>query len=125
MAKKETEKTEDDASVNKKESKSTKASKESKKTTKKKEAKSKAKVSKSKSIKDDSIEIIEDSKQPKTEKSSKKFLEEFNWHNYEEGIEKVDEKKLKDFDKLVKENFVETLTNKVVEGSCFCIPNTP
>ena len=117
MAKKETKKTEDDASVNKKESKSTKASKESKKTTKKKEAKTKTKVSKSKSIKDDSIEIIEDSKQPKTEKSSKKFLKEFNWHNYEEGIEKVDEKKLKDFDKLVKENFVETLTNKVVEGT--------
>jgi len=119
MAKKETKNTEDDASVNKKENKSTKASKESKpkKTTKKKEAKSKTKVSKSKSIKDDSIEIIEDSKQPKTEKSSKKFLKEFNWHNYEEGIEKVDEKKLKDFDKLVKENFVETLTNKVVEGT--------
>ena len=117
MTKKETKKTEDDASVNKKESKSTKASKESKKTTKKKEAKTKTKVSKSKSIKDDSIEIIEDSKQPKTEKSSKKFLKEFNWHNYEEGIEKVDEKKLKDFDKLVKENFVETLTNKVVEGT--------
>ena len=117
MAKKETKKTEDDASVNKKESKSTKASKESKKTTKKKEAKSKTKVSKSKSIKDDSIEIIEDSKQPKTEKSSKKFLKEFNWHNYEEGIEKVDEKKLKDFNKLVKENFVETLTNEVVEGT--------
>ena len=117
MAKKETKKTEDDASVNKKESKSTKASKESKKTAKKKEAKTKTKVSKSKSIKDDSIEIIEDSKQPKTEKSSKKFLKEFNWHNYEEGIEKVDEKKLKDFDKLVKENFVETLTNKVVEGT--------
>ena len=117
MAKKETKKTEDDASVNKKESKSTKASKESKKTTKKKEAKTKTKVSKSKSIKDDSIEIIEDSKQPKIEKSPKKFLEEFNWHNYEEGIEKVDEKKLKDFDKLVKENFVETLTNKVVEGT--------
>ena len=117
MAKKETKKTEDDASVNKKESKSTKASKESKKTTKKKEAKTKTKVSKSKSIKDDSIEIIEDSKQPKIEKSPKKFLEEFNWHNYEEGIEKVDEKKLKDFDKLVKENFVETLTNEVVEGT--------
>ena len=42
MAKKETKNTEDDASVNKKENKSTKASKESKpkKTTKKKEAES-------------------------------------------------------------------------------------
>ena len=119
MAKKETKKTEDDASVNKKESKSTKASKESKpkKTTKKKEAKSATTDLKSKIIKDDSIEIVEASKQPKIEKSPKKFLEDFDWHNYEEGIEKVDEKKLKDFDKLVKENFVETLTNEVVEGT--------
>ncbi|MFL2638412.1 MAG: 30S ribosomal protein S1, partial [Flavobacteriaceae bacterium] len=119
MAKKETKNTEDDASVNKKENKSTKASKESKpkKTTKKKEAKSATTALKSKIIKDDSIEIVEASKQPKIEKSPKKFLEDFDWHNYEEGIEKVDEKKLKDFDKLVKENFVETLTNEVVEGT--------
>ena len=112
MAKKETKKTEDDASVNIKESKSAKASKESKpeKTTKKKEAKSKT-------IKEDLIATIEVSKHLKTEKSSKKFLKEFDWHNYEEGIEKVDEKKLKNFDKLVKENFVETLTNEVVEGT--------
>ena len=112
MAKKETKKTEDDASVNIKESKSAKASKESKpeKTTKKKEAKSKT-------IKEDLIDTIEVSKHLKTEKSSKKFLKEFDWHNYEEGIEKVDEKKLKNFDKLVKENFVETLTNEVVEGT--------
>ena len=119
MAKKETKNIEDDASVNKKESKSTKASKESKpkKTTKKKEAESITTALKSKTIKDDSIEIIETSKQPKIEKSPKKFLEDFDWHNYEEGIEKVDEEKLKDFDKLVKENFVETLTNEVVEGT--------
>ena len=83
MAKKETKNTEDDASVNKKESKSTKASKESKpkKTTKKKEAKSATTDLKSKIIKDDSIEIVEASKQPKIEKSPKKFLEDFDWNN--------------------------------------------
>ncbi len=71
MAKKETKNTEDDASVNKKESKSTKASKGSKpeKTTKKKEAKSITTALKSKTTKDDSIEINEDSKQPKIKKS--------------------------------------------------------
>ena len=112
MAKKEIEKAEDDSSVNKRKSNPTKASKESKskKTTKKKEAKTKT-------IKEDLIDTIEVPKQPKTKKSSEEFLKDFNWHNYEEGIEKVDEKKLKDFDKLVKENFVETLTNKVVEGT--------
>ncbi len=109
MAKKETEKTEGNSSVNKKKSNSTKASEESK-PKKNKEAKTKA-------IKEDLIDAIEVPKHPKTKKSSKEFLKDFNWHNYEEGIEKVDEKKLKDFDKLVKENFVETLTNKVVEGT--------
>ncbi len=45
-----------------------------------------------------------------------KFLEEFNWHNYQEGIEQVDEKKLKEFEKLVSENFVDPLNDEVVEG---------
>ena len=125
MAKKEIKKAEDNASVNEKESKSIKASKESnpQKTPKKKEAKSKTTASKSKSTKDVSIEVIETLKKPKIEKSSDEFLKEFDWHNYEEGIEKIDEKKLEDFDKLVKENFVETLTNEVVEGTVVHITN--
>ncbi|MGC1632607.1 MAG: 30S ribosomal protein S1 [Gelidibacter sp.] len=45
-----------------------------------------------------------------------KFLAEFNWHNYEEGIEQVDDKKLQEFEKLVSENFVDTLDDEVVEG---------
>ncbi|WP_299391502.1 30S ribosomal protein S1 [uncultured Gelidibacter sp.] len=45
-----------------------------------------------------------------------KFLNDFNWHNYEEGIEQVDEKKLQEFEKLVSENFVDTLDDEVVEG---------
>ncbi|WP_163514902.1 30S ribosomal protein S1 [Gelidibacter japonicus] len=45
-----------------------------------------------------------------------KFLKEFNWHNYEEGIEQVDDKKLEEFEKLVSENFVDTLDDEVVEG---------
>ncbi len=45
-----------------------------------------------------------------------KFLADFNWHNYEEGIEQVDDKKLKEFEKLVSENFVDTLDDEVVEG---------
>ena len=42
---------------------------------------------------------------------------DFNWHNYEEGIDQVDEKQIREFEKLVEENFVETLTNNVVEGT--------
>ena len=44
-------------------------------------------------------------------------LSDFDWHNYEEGIDQVDDKQIKEFEKLVEENFVETLTNDVVEGT--------
>ena len=46
-----------------------------------------------------------------------KFLKEFDWHNYEEGIEQVADKKLEEFEKLVSENFVDTLDDEVVEGT--------
>ena len=45
-----------------------------------------------------------------------KFLKEFDWHNYEEGIEQVADKQLEEFEKLVSENFVDTLDDEVVEG---------
>ena len=44
-------------------------------------------------------------------------LSDFDWHNYEEGIDQVDDKQIEEFEKLVEENFVETLTNNVVEGT--------
>ncbi len=46
-----------------------------------------------------------------------KFLKEFNWHNYEEGIDPIDDDKLDEFEKLVAENFVDTLDDEVVEGT--------
>ena len=45
------------------------------------------------------------------------FLKDFNWHNYEEGIDPVDDKKLVEFEKLVEKNFVVTLDDQVVEGT--------
>jgi len=44
------------------------------------------------------------------------FLKDFNWHNYEEGIDPVEDDKLEEFEKLVAENFVDTLNDEVVEG---------
>ncbi|WP_339629630.1 30S ribosomal protein S1 [uncultured Maribacter sp.] len=44
------------------------------------------------------------------------FLENFNWEKYEQGIERVDDSKLKEFEKLVAENFVDTADAEVVEG---------
>ena len=58
--------------------------------------------------------------QPDVEKqqvSPEKFLEDFNWHNYEEGIDPIDDKKLEEFEKLVAENFVDTLDDEVVTGT--------
>jgi len=117
MAKKKIEKTEEESSVEKKEKDTVKTSKDSKskKPTKKKGSKVSDKPTKSK--KEDSVDLKDSSVKEEKKVSPEKFLKEFDWHNFEEGIEKVDEKKLEDFDKLVKENFVETLTNKVVEGT--------
>jgi small subunit ribosomal protein S1 len=50
------------------------------------------------------------------EKNPEKFLADFNWHNYEEGIDPVDGEQLEEFEKLVAENFVDTLDDEVVEG---------
>ena len=66
-----------------------------------------------------SVEITESSEQPAQEKkeiSPEEFLKDFNWHNYEEGIDPIEDSKLAEFEGLVKENFVDTLTDKVVEG---------
>ena len=46
----------------------------------------------------------------------KEFLENFNWEKYEQGIERVDDSKLKEFEELVAENFVDTADEEVVEG---------
>ncbi|MCB0464680.1 MAG: S1 RNA-binding domain-containing protein, partial [Aequorivita sp.] len=63
----------------------------------------------------------EETKKPAKEVSLKesnpeKFLADFNWHNYEEGIDPIDDGKLEEFEKLVAENFVDTLDDEVVEG---------
>ncbi|WP_124980722.1 30S ribosomal protein S1 [Nonlabens xiamenensis] len=45
------------------------------------------------------------------------FLDSFDWERYSEGIEKVDEEQLQKFEKLVAENFVDTIDNDVIEGT--------
>jgi small subunit ribosomal protein S1 len=44
------------------------------------------------------------------------FLDSFDWERYSEGIEKVDEEQLKAFEKLVSDNFVDTIDTDVIEG---------
>ena len=66
-----------------------------------------------------SVETTESNEQPAQEEqkiSPEEFLKDFNWHNYEEGIDPIEDSKLVEFEGLVKENFVDTLTDEVVEG---------
>ena len=66
-----------------------------------------------------SVEATESNEQPAQEEqkiSPEEFLKDFNWHNYEEGIDPIEDSKLVEFEGLVKENFVDTLTDEVVEG---------
>ena len=51
-----------------------------------------------------------------TLKSQEEFLANFNWHNFEEGIDAVDEKNLQEFEELVAKTFISTDAEEVVEG---------
>ena len=51
------------------------------------------------------------------QQNPQEFLENFNWEKYEQGIERVDDSKLKEFEQLVAENFVDTADAEVVEGT--------
>jgi len=58
--------------------------------------------------------VVKEAKEPKQD--PQEFLENFDWDKYEEGIERVDDSKLKEFETLVEENFVDTADEEVVEG---------
>jgi len=60
---------------------------------------------------------IEETVVEKTTISPEEFLKDFDWENFEEGIETVDEKKLVELEKLIKENFVDTYNDSVIEGT--------
>ncbi|MDC3079261.1 30S ribosomal protein S1 [Flavobacteriaceae bacterium] len=49
--------------------------------------------------------------------SPKEFLENFDWLSYQEAAEVVDEKKYKEFEELVHENFVDTQHTDVIKGT--------
>ena len=49
-------------------------------------------------------------------KDQQDFLQNFNWENYQEGIDAVDAKNLKEFEDLVEKTFVSTADDEVVEG---------
>ena len=68
------------------------------------------------------IEETEKSVKSTTAKAKKKavpqddFLTNFNWHQYQEGIDELDDKQIKEFEKLVEKNFVDTSDDNIIEG---------
>ena len=59
---------------------------------------------------------LKEKKVTKQNFSTDDFLKNFDWENYEEGIETIEDKKLKEFEKIVSENFVDTKGADVVVG---------
>ncbi|TMU56037.1 30S ribosomal protein S1 [Flagellimonas algicola] len=60
---------------------------------------------------------VEVKEEVQTQQDPQEFLDNFDWDKYEEGIEKVEDSKLNEFEKLVEENFVDTADEEVVQGS--------
>ncbi len=52
----------------------------------------------------------------KEEPTPQDFLDNFDWESFEEGIEAVQDNELKQFEQLVRENFVDTHGKDVIEG---------
>ncbi len=91
--------------------------------TEKKAPKATKKTAPKKEAKEEVVEVAAEAVQeePKKELSLKErdpeaFLNDFNWHNYQEGIDPIDDGKLEEFEKLVADNFVDTLDDEVVDG---------
>ena len=72
--------------------------------------------------KSETDENIKSSKKPVSKKATlvdnngEEFLNSFNWHQYQEGIDKIDEKQIKEFEKLVQANFVDTSDDNIILG---------
>lgn len=66
---------------------------------------------------EETTEATQETKVETPVQDPKEFLENFDWDKYEQGIERVDDSKLKEFETLVAENFVDTADEEVVEGT--------
>ena len=56
----------------------------------------------------------QDGQSQPTANNAEDFLSNFNWHNYEEGIDVIEDAQLLEFETLVKENFVDTADEDVI-----------
>ncbi|MDV7139300.1 30S ribosomal protein S1 [Maribacter sp. TH_r10] len=66
---------------------------------------------------EETTEATQETKVETPVQDPKEFLENFDWEKYEQGIERVEDSKLQEFETLVAENFVDTADEEVVEGT--------
>ncbi|NND79445.1 MAG: 30S ribosomal protein S1 [Maribacter sp.] len=81
------------------------------------EEKAKAEAAETTAAAQETVEAVKEVKEEAPAQDPQKFLENFNWEKYEQGIEKVEDSKLEEFEKLVSENFVDTADEEVVSGT--------
>ena len=60
--------------------------------------------------------VASEKKSTKKVETQDDFLSNFNWHQYKEGIDELDEKQIKEFEKLVEKNFVDTSDDNIILG---------
>ncbi|WP_339713133.1 30S ribosomal protein S1 [uncultured Kriegella sp.] len=65
----------------------------------------------------EAVQEVKETKESAPAQDPQEFLENFDWEKYEQGIERVEDSKLEEFEKLVTENFVDTADEEVVEGT--------
>jgi len=65
----------------------------------------------------ETTDVVQETKEQAAVQDPQEFLENFNWEKYEQGIERVDDSMLKEFEELVAENFVDTADEEVVTGT--------
>ncbi|MEL0244604.1 MAG: 30S ribosomal protein S1 [Flavobacteriaceae bacterium] len=73
------------------------------------------KVSEKKTLKKELVEEITNESPKSTSKKSKK-TDDFDWNEFEEGIQTIDAKQIEEFDKLIDDNFVDTYNDNVIVG---------
>ncbi len=66
---------------------------------------------------EETAKVEQEVKEAAPKQDPQEFLKNFDWNKYEEGIEKVEDSKLEEFEKLVAENFVDTADEEVVKGT--------
>lgn len=66
---------------------------------------------------EETTEATQETKVETPVQDPKEFLENFDWEKYEQGIERVDDSKLQEFEAMVAENFVDTADEEVVQGT--------